>query len=204
MRRDRVGAAVLLGAAALLLAPAPAQAQVALGVPYYGGAPSWYAGQPWGPPTDAALSWPGAYSFTQRYYWYGYNYPYHGYFTGKYYLPPYYPPRRSSAPTTGSSSSSQSDSYYSYGAAPAAEGANTARVNVRLPDPGARVWVEGQLTQQRGERRQFVSPPLDPDGNYRYEVRARWTENGRDVESTRTVAVRANGVATVDFTEPRP
>jgi uncharacterized protein (TIGR03000 family) len=212
MRRDRVWAAVLLAAAALLVAPAPSSAQyVAMGVPYYGGAPSWYAGQPWGPPTSDALSWPGAYSYTQRYYWYGYNWPYRGYFVGKMYLPP---PYESSAPasapasgrraTSSSSQADQTDSYYSYGEAPRAAGTNTARVNVRVPDPGARVWIEGQLTQQRGERREFVSPALEPGSGYRYEVRARWTENGRDVEQTRSVAVRANGVANVDFSTAKP
>ncbi|HEX5271091.1 MAG TPA: hypothetical protein VFW33_11410, partial [Gemmataceae bacterium] len=37
------------------------------------------------------------------------------------------------------------------------------------------------------------------DRGYTYEVRARWTENGREVERTKTVPVKANGVATVDF-----
>ena len=79
---------------------------------------------------------------------------------------------------------------------------NAALVNVRLPDANAEVWVEGQQTRQRGTWREYISPPLNPDRDYVYDIRARWTENGKEVERTRTVPVQANGVATVDFTAP--
>jgi uncharacterized protein (TIGR03000 family) len=76
---------------------------------------------------------------------------------------------------------------------------NVAFLNVRVPSEDAEVWVGGEKTQQEGTWRQFVSPQLNPDKNYTYEVRARWTENGKPVEKTREVSVQANGVSTVDF-----
>jgi uncharacterized protein (TIGR03000 family) len=100
----------------------------------------------------------------------------------------------------GSGYSADAGGYYSYGAPARADTRDSAQLNVRLPDPNAEVWVEGKRTQQRGTWREYQSPPLNPDKSYTYEVRARWTENGKDVERTKTVPVRANGVATVDFT----
>jgi uncharacterized protein (TIGR03000 family) len=113
-------------------------------------------------------------------------------------------PRSYFNPSTTYSYANPSDtgSYYSYGAAPSPQVSDTALVNIRLPDANAEVWVEGQQTRQRGTWREYISPPLNPDKNYVYDIRARWTENGKEVERTRTVPVQANGVATVDFTAP--
>ena len=139
------------------------------------------------------LSWPGAYSYTQRYYWYGYNWPYPGYFAGKYHGVPLVP--RDAAGPGKSSGSSERSSYYSYGA-----NAESARVTIRVPAADAEVWVEGKATQKRGLQREFLSPRLDPNEKYVYKVRARWTENGRSVEQTRSVNVQANEDAVVEFT----
>jgi uncharacterized protein (TIGR03000 family) len=88
-------------------------------------------------------------------------------------------------------------------AAPAARPTvpTAATVQVRVP-AGAELWFEGSKTSQRGEDRVFTSPPLDPSGNYVYEVRARWTENGDIVERTRTIRVRAGERTLVDFASP--
>jgi uncharacterized protein (TIGR03000 family) len=189
MRRNRLAAAVLLAAGALLLAPATGSAQVSKGESDTGGAMSGYS-----PTAPGGLSWPGAFSYTQRNYWYGYNWPYKGYYNHHYNGPPPYFPSGASATSKG-----DQNSYYSYGSLSGQEG-GTARVKVTLPDADAQVWFEGQLTRQRGKERGFVSPQLDAGQEYVYDVRARWTENGREVERTRTVRVRADGVATVDFT----
>ncbi len=200
MRRHRLAAAVLLAAGGLLLAPTIGSAQVSIGGPIYAGAPSpaGYSAYPYGP---GALAWPGAFSYTQRTTWYGDNWPYRGYFTHYYNGPPaYFPQGGPSTPQNSTRSAfPERNSYYSYGALSGTEG-KTARVKVSLPDPDAQVWFEGQLTRQRGTQRGFVSPPLDPGQDYVYDVRARWTENGREVERTQTVRVRADGVATVEFT----
>jgi uncharacterized protein (TIGR03000 family) len=204
MRQRRVGAAVLLGAAALLLVPAAASAQVSINIGrygggYYGAMPGFYYG-----------SMPGYYTYgysPYSYSTYGYSpystyggWSYPSYTWGNYYTYPNY------ATNSYYSSAPPATSYYgpgySYGTPPAAETRDNALLNVRLPDANAELWVEGKLTQQRGTNREFSSPPLTPGKNYTYEVRARWTENGKQVERTRTVPVRANATATVDFTAP--
>jgi uncharacterized protein (TIGR03000 family) len=201
MRRHRLAAAVVVAAAALLLAPAAGQAQVGMGSSYYAGAPAApYYG--WAPSDPGALSWPGAFSYTQRYVWYGYNWPYRGYYSHHYHDVPYFPSGGPPTPTGSVRSAEYEEERalrYGYGALSGSEG-GTARVKVTLPSADAEVWFEGQLTRQRGTQRGFVSPALEPGREYVYDVRARWTENGREVERSRTVRVRADGVARVDFT----
>jgi uncharacterized protein (TIGR03000 family) len=183
--------------------------------PFYGYYPSYssYGFSPynWG------YGAPSAYSYYPRSYWYGNNWsapgyawnnynwanPAYAYSWGGYYSPTvfssdnYFNP----ASTAGNFGNSYNAAgYYSYGARATSGPRDSAVLNVRLPDANAQVWVEGDLTRQRGTWREFVSPPLDPNKNYTYDVRARWTENGREVERTRTIPVRANAVATVDFT----
>lgn len=147
-------------------------------------------------------SWGGYYGWGYPSYSY-YSYPSYGYYND-YYIQPYvygYP----------AYSYPSYDTYtYSNPAVPAAtyEGAeessitgasNTARLNIRVPDANAQVWIEGQKTNQQGMLRQFVSPPLDPDRNYTYHVTARWQQNGREVEQTKDFAVHAGDRLTVDF-----
>ncbi len=199
MRQHRLTVALLLGAGALLLAPATGSAQISIGAPYYAGQPS-PAGYSYYPYGAGALAWPGAYSYTQRYYWYGDNWPYRGYFVGKYHTEPYFPPGGPPTPQDSTRSAfPERTSSYPYGDLPDAE-QKTARVEVRLPNAEAQVWFEGQLTRKQGTQRGFVSPPLEADKKYVYEVKARWTENGKVVERTQSVTVRPDGVSTVDFT----
>src|SRR5207245_605436 len=65
-----------------------------------------------------------------------------------------------------------------------------AYLEVQVPD-GAQIWLEGAKTKQTGTTRLFVSPALNPGEEYTYEVRARWTRDGREVEQTQQVAVHA-------------
>ena len=44
-----------------------------------------------------------------------------------------------------------------------------------------------------------MSPPLDPDKTYTYSVQAKWMENGKPMDQTRTVTVTPNQTAMVDF-----
>jgi uncharacterized protein (TIGR03000 family) len=75
--------------------------------------------------------------------------------------------------------------------------------HVRLLVPaGAEVWFDGDKTSQTGSVREYVSPPLTPGRNYAYQVRVRWTEDGRPLDQTRKVTVRAGSVTTADFTKP--
>jgi uncharacterized protein (TIGR03000 family) len=69
---------------------------------------------------------------------------------------------------------------------------------VRVP-ADAEVWFSGQQTVQRGSQRRFVTPPLEDGQVWKYEVRARWKQDGKDVEQTRRIAVHAGDRVTVDF-----
>jgi uncharacterized protein (TIGR03000 family) len=80
---------------------------------------------------------------------------------------------------------------------------NAAHLQVRVP-AGADLWFEGVRMPQTGEVREFTSLELKPGKGYVYDVRARWTEDGRMVDRTRTVRVRANQWTEVDMTQPEP
>ena len=72
--------------------------------------------------------------------------------------------------------------------------------------PG-RVQVAGwkvNLTQQTAAVRWFVSPTLPPGVPHVYEVRVRWSEQGKDVEQTQQVIVRAGEQAQVAFPANAP
>jgi uncharacterized protein (TIGR03000 family) len=73
-----------------------------------------------------------------------------------------------------------------------------AHMQVLVP-ADATVWFDGNPTTQRGEQRTFESPALTPGHDYQYEIRARWTDNGRTVDQTRTIVVHANARVGVDF-----
>jgi uncharacterized protein (TIGR03000 family) len=73
-----------------------------------------------------------------------------------------------------------------------------ALVTVHVP-PDAQLWFEDHQTQQQGPFRQFVTPPLEKNQNYSYNVRARWTENGQPVDRTRKVSVHAGEQMNVDL-----
>ena len=56
-------------------------------------------------------------------------------------------------------------------------------------------------TAPTGEVRRFASPPLAPGKEFTYEVRARWTEGGKEVSRARDVGVTAGARARIDFTD---
>jgi len=147
---------------------------------------------------------------------YGYgNYPSRGYYNYGY-APSYgysYAPSYGYTPSYSYGTNIDTYSVPQYYAAPASEYSsaypadttdarredpNAVTLNVRVP-PNAEIWVDGDKTSQKGSLRQFTSPPLTPGQNYNYEVRARWTENGREVNQVRNVPVHAGDRLTVDF-----
>jgi uncharacterized protein (TIGR03000 family) len=77
-------------------------------------------------------------------------------------------------------------------------GASVANFTVQVP-PNADVWLEGVKTRQTGAVRPFVTPPLTPGKTYVYEVRARWMENGQQVEQKKTIAVQVGMQVDVKF-----
>ena len=77
---------------------------------------------------------------------------------------------------------------------------NSARIIIRLPAANAQVWIDGQLTQQQGMSRRFDTPSLEP-GTYSYKIRAKWRQNGRDMDQTRTISFQPGRTVTVDFNQ---
>jgi uncharacterized protein (TIGR03000 family) len=75
-------------------------------------------------------------------------------------------------------------------------------LEVKVPNPAAEVFVEGGKTRSVGLDRTFVSPKMEAGTRYTYEVMARWTQDGKEVEQTRRVPVRAGEKVVVDFTRP--
>jgi uncharacterized protein (TIGR03000 family) len=75
---------------------------------------------------------------------------------------------------------------------------NGVRFNVHVP-PDARVFFDGEPTNQSGQFRQFVAAPLEGNGKGTYEIRASWSENGRPAERTRKVDVHNGQVVNLDF-----
>jgi uncharacterized protein (TIGR03000 family) len=80
-----------------------------------------------------------------------------------------------------------------------------AAVVVRV-HPNAKLTVEGQPTNQKGELRRFFSPPLEPGKKYFYTVVAEWMPNN-NYETwtvTRQVSVEAGKTVEVDLRKADP
>jgi uncharacterized protein (TIGR03000 family) len=85
---------------------------------------------------------------------------------------------------------------YAYGALE--DTSNVVRMNIRVPAK-AEVWFDGSKTSETGSLRSFVTPPLERGKEYSYEIRTRWTEDGRPVEQTRKINIRPGDRLTLDF-----
>ena len=133
---------------------------------------------------------------------YGYDQPYSSY--QSYDLGDGSDPDLGSLDSSGGVAPSYSSGYQGLGpsatlslATASAQADPTAHVTVRGP-ANAEVWIQNSRTTSTGPVREFQSPPLTP-GRYTYEIRARWTENGRDITQTQKVAVAPGAHMTVDF-----
>jgi uncharacterized protein (TIGR03000 family) len=81
---------------------------------------------------------------------------------------------------------------------PLMQGEKVAHIVVDVP-ADAEVWIEDQKTQQAGTTRWFVSPTLEANQVYEYRIRARWTEQGQQVEQSQKITVQAGERANVGF-----
>jgi uncharacterized protein (TIGR03000 family) len=75
-----------------------------------------------------------------------------------------------------------------------------ALVEVRVPVKDATVVFQNQIMGRQGRLRRFISPALEKDSTYVYEVQARWFVDDRKQESVRKVRVHAGERVVVDFT----
>jgi uncharacterized protein (TIGR03000 family) len=122
---------------------------------------------------------------------------YPGSYRGSYYSPGYY------YPTPTPASNTQGINYQSRYYTPQAETAGgardrTAQINVSAP-ADAEIWFNDAKTTQKGNERLFVSPPLTAKENYYYEMKIKWTKDGKVVEQNRRVTVHAGDVINLDF-----
>jgi uncharacterized protein (TIGR03000 family) len=198
-----VGLAVLAGAL-LLLSPGESQAQrrgfggwgrggVGMG---YGGYGGYGYGQPFG--YGYGYGYPSAFGYGGLGGYYG-GYP--GSYGGTYAYSPGFYGGGYNYGTPSYAYNPQTTAYQSFYPADGQQTDNTAIVRVMVP-ADAEVSFDGAATQQRGPMRVFQTPQLDPGRTYTYQVRAKWTENGKDMEQTRPLQVQANRTATLDFNSP--
>lgn len=184
------------------------------GYPGYGYYPrySYYPG--YGYP---GLGYPGYGYYSRGYYNGAFSayapYAYSGYLNYSPYLPytvPYVGPSYLPVPMVMGSplTSSYQSGYYQPGTASPAlrtfapTAPNIAVMQVRLPDPDAEVFLNGQKMKTTGATRVFQTPELDQGKKFLYDVTAKFTRDGRTVTEERTVEVTAGGNTVVDFTRP--
>jgi uncharacterized protein (TIGR03000 family) len=78
----------------------------------------------------------------------------------------------------------------------------SARLTIQLP-ADARLWIDGQPTNQTGAVRTFETPAnLNPGRTYNYHLHAEWTENGQVVARDRDLSFQAGNQAVVNMTVP--
>ena len=56
---------------------------------------------------------------------------------------------------------------------------NTAWVTLELPSEDAEVWLNGAKMPHKGLVRKYVTPPLEKDKIYNYEIKVQWPDKGR-------------------------
>jgi uncharacterized protein (TIGR03000 family) len=95
-------------------------------------------------------------------------------------------------------SSPQIGSNYSNVRRSSAGAETVASISVSVP-ADAEIWFDDAKTTQSGALRQFVSPPLTAGATYFYELKARWTEDGKAVTRSRRIAAHAGEVIDVSF-----
>jgi uncharacterized protein (TIGR03000 family) len=174
--------------------------------PHYGNYhPGWYHHHPYY----------GAYHHGSHhyrpYYWgyggyYPYSYTYYPYSAYSAYPSAGYSQYANPYQSWGSGSDSGYSSY-SYQPAPLVTDAGTpigvsAQVTVTVP-ANAKVWFDGTPTSSTGTVRQYTTPPLTPGRQYTYWARARWNENGREMNQLQPVEVTAGIQVNVTFPAPR-
>ncbi len=75
-----------------------------------------------------------------------------------------------------------------------------AYLEVQVPD-NAEVWINDTKTQQTGKVRTFVTPSLPADKVFTYEIKAKWSEDGKAVEQSQIVMVQSGKRVPVSFTQ---
>lgn len=77
---------------------------------------------------------------------------------------------------------------------------SAALIRVHVP-ANAEIWLSGEKQHQGGGMRKFMTKPLEEDKNYTAEIRAKWKEDGLEVDQSRKVELHPGDRITVDFTK---
>jgi len=152
----------------------------------------------------------GGYGWSSPGYWN--SSPYYGGSYGGTYVTPgnwYYNPQpyNYSSPmfngTYGNSTVSTESAYPPSGRSQVAVDRNRALIDVHVP-PNAQVLFDNSPTQQQGPERRFMTPPLEPNSQYTYEVTAKWMDqNGKERRESRTVRLTPGQTIDVNFVTPQ-
>ena len=78
---------------------------------------------------------------------------------------------------------------------------NAVLIGVRVPE-NAEIWIDGEKTSQTGAFREFVTPSLEPGQKFAYDIKARWTENGKEVNRDRKLNFYAGDRLMVNLMAP--
>jgi uncharacterized protein (TIGR03000 family) len=198
---------LLVAAAALTFAAAPAQAQHGHGGHggsggYHGGYSGGYHGGYGGYHGGYGGLYGGYGVYNHAYNWgfyprawnygssYG-GYPYYNYtytYPSYDYSPTYIAPTQYAVP--------YSSGYYNPESANAQQA--PAHLTVKVPD-NAELWIAGARMNKTGGVREFDTPPLNPGQTYHYIIQARWQENGRDMTQSQDVDFTASSKVAVNF-----
>ncbi len=81
--------------------------------------------------------------------------------------------------------------------------ATDAYLEVIVPNPQARVWVNGHATTSLGTNRLYVTTPT-PGSTQPYRVRASWKDNGQDVSVEWPVQVTTGRTNWINFNTAEP
>jgi uncharacterized protein (TIGR03000 family) len=81
---------------------------------------------------------------------------------------------------------------------PVPRGPSTAAIEVQVP-ADAELFIEGVKMKTVGAIRRFTTPLLQAGPTYRFEIRAAWTENGREVSQTQHLEIRAGDRKAIMF-----
>lgn len=77
--------------------------------------------------------------------------------------------------------------------------ATSSNITVSVPTMETEVWFGDATTSAQGMDRAFVSPGLEAGQTYTYTIKARWLAEGKTVEQSRKIDVRAGQNTTVQF-----
>jgi uncharacterized protein (TIGR03000 family) len=72
-------------------------------------------------------------------------------------------------------------------------------LDIRVPASAAQVLINDVPTNVQGLSRLFITPALDPQRENIYEIKAKWTQNGQQVEKSKEIKIQPGQRVVIDF-----